>query len=179
MKRKNLKFLPAHVTHLEMNERINFSASAPVGMTLALMRAKNCPVHFYRYLYERVGKAHHWNIRRKQNDDAVAQIIQSNETVLHILYVDGCPAGFAETNLRMMPAVAEILYFGLMVEFQGRGLARFFLADVIANAWDQDPQKLIIQTNTLDSPRALQLYQKLGFEPVRTQEVMVECWADD
>jgi uncharacterized caspase-like protein len=70
----------------------------------------------------------------------------------------------------------EILYFGLMPEFQGRGLARFFLSGAIDAAWANDPKKVTIHTNTLDSPRALQLYQKLGFVPVSWSEEVVEPW---
>jgi hypothetical protein len=35
-----------------------------------------------------------------------------------------------------------------------------------------------IHTNTLDSPRALQLYQKMGFVPVGWSEEEVTPWAD-
>lgn len=174
---KTAKFLPARVTYLEMTEWRSGHVSTPLGMSLALMRAEHCPIHFYRYLYEQVGRAHHWKIRRKQSDEEVKRIIQSKETVLHILYVDGCPAGFAETDLRKLPQ-AEIIYFGLMADYQGKGLARFFLSEVIAAAWDKGATKLVIQTNSLDHPRALQLYQKLGFRPVRTADVEVECWPD-
>lgn len=177
-KNKKQKFLPARVTYLEIAEPHMHNVSAPSGMALALMRAEQCPVHFYRYLYKQVGQSHHWNVRNKQSDEEVLRIIQSENTILHILYVGGCPAGFAETNLAH-PLQAEIVYFGIMADYQGRGLSRFFLSEVIATAWDQRISKLVIQTNSLDNPRALQLYQKMGFRPVGTAEIKVECQWDD
>jgi len=175
---KTAKFLPARVTYLEMTERYPHNVSAPLGMALALMRAEHCPIHFYRYLYKQVGRPHHWKTRRKQSDEEVTRIIQSQDTILHILYVDGCPAGFAETNLRNMPQ-AEVVYFGIMADYQGRSLSRFFLGEVVAAAWDKGIDKLVIQTNSLDNPRALQLYQKTGFRPVGTADVEIEYWPDD
>lgn len=169
-------FLNARVTHLEMTARPQNTVPAPLNMQLAIMRARQMPVHYYRYLYEQIGKAHHWNVRRKMSDSALKQLIQSEDTVIQILYSEGCPAGFAETNLKELPNVAEIVYFGLVPDYQGRGLSSFFFNEVLLSVWGNNPEKVIIQTNTLDSPRALQLYQKCGFTPVSYNDVMIEQW---
>ena len=79
-------------------------------------------------------------------------------------------------DLARAPESAEIEYFGLMPDFQGRGLSKFFLSCAIHAAWQHDPAKLVIQTNSLDSPRALQLYQKMGFVPVGTSQAEIEAW---
>jgi GNAT superfamily N-acetyltransferase len=75
-----------------------------------------------------------------------------------------------------LPEAAEIVYFGLIDDFQGRGLGKFFLNEGISAAWAHGPEKVTIHTNTLDSPRALQLYQKMGFVPVGWSEEVVEPW---
>ncbi|PRD41289.1 N-acetyltransferase [Phyllobacterium phragmitis] len=168
--------LTARITYLEMTEHSTVSVPTPVGIRLAIMRASDMPVHYYRYLYEQVGKPHHWMMRRKQSDAEVSATIHAETTEIHVLYADGSPAGFAELNLVRMPEEAEILYFGLVPDFQGRGLGRFFLAETIAAAWSRGPQKVTIHTNSLDSPRALQLYQKMGFTPVSWSEEDVETW---
>jgi GNAT superfamily N-acetyltransferase len=168
--------LIARITHLEMTDRSAISVPTPSGVKLAIMRASNIPVHYYRYLYEQVGKPHHWMLRRKQSDAEVAAAIHAPTAEIHVLYVDGCPAGFAELDLSLMPDEAEILYFGLIPEFQGRGLGSFFLSEAIALAWSHGPGKVTIHTNTLDNPRALQLYQKMGFVPVGWSEEEVEAW---
>lgn len=169
-------FLKSRVTHLEMYERPQIRVPSPLNMQVAIMRAYQMPVHFYRYLYEQIGKQHHWNVRRKMTDEALKDLIQSENTVVQILYIGGCPAGFAETNLKELPKSAEIVYFGLVPDYQGRGLSYFFFNEVLHSAWDANPEKVIIQTNTLDNPRALQLYQKSGFTPVSYNDVMIERW---
>lgn len=168
--------LVARITHLEMSARQAVPVPVPSGIRLAIMRAGNMPVHYYRYLYERVGRKHHWMMRRIQTDAEVAAAIHAETTEIHVLYAEGCPAGFVELDLSALPANAEILYFGLIDDFQGRGLGKFFLSEANSAAWAHGPEKVTIHTNTLDSPRALQLYQKMGFVPVGWSEEVVEPW---
>jgi GNAT superfamily N-acetyltransferase len=170
------KTLKARVTHLEMTAPPGKPVPMPLGPRLAMMRVGSIPLHFYRYLYEQVGRPHHWSLRRNCSDAALAEALHGPTTEIEVLYVDGAPAGFFELDLSRLADEVEILYFGLMPEFQGRGLARFFLSGAIDAAWANDPKKVTIHTNTLDSPRALQLYQKLGFVPVSWSEEVVEPW---
>ena len=164
-----------HVTYLEMTAPSSVVVPVPAGIRLAIMLAENMPVHLYRYLYEVIGKPHHWMLRRMQSDEKVASVIQAEETRILLLYVDGCPAGFAEMRLNM-PESVDLLYFGLVPDYQGRGLAKFFFSEMLAAAWSHNPQKLRLETNTLDSPRALQLYQRMGFAPVSTSEDVITLW---
>ncbi|WP_273792986.1 GNAT family N-acetyltransferase [Brucella anthropi] len=168
--------LTARITHLEMSTRHLIQVPVPSGIRLAIMRAVNMPVHYYRYLYEQVGRKHHWMMRRVQTDAEVAEVIHADTTEIHVIYADGCPAGFVELDLSSLPEAAEIVYFGLIDDFQGRGLGKFFLNESIATAWAHGPNKVTIHTNTLDSPRALQLYQKMGFIPVGWSEEVIEPW---
>ena len=168
--------LTARITHLEMPAQPAQRVPMPVGPRLAVMRARNMPLAFYRYLYEQVGRPHHWLLRRNLDDAALAAAIHAPTAEIQVLYVDGSPAGFFELDLARSPAEAEILYFGLTPDFQGRGLAKFFLSEAVFAAWAQAPERVVIHTNTLDSPRALQLYQRIGFSPYAFSEEVVEPW---
>ncbi|QND53232.1 GNAT family N-acetyltransferase [Phyllobacterium sp. 628] len=170
------KILKTRVTLLEMEERSGISVPMPASFKLAIMSAKQISLPFYRFLYEQVGKPHHWFVHRNLNDEALTAIIHRDSVDIHVLYVDGSPAGFFELVLNQQPGVAEILYFGLIPEFQGRGLAKFFLSEAISTAWMSNPKKVIIETNTLDSPRALQMYQRMGFKPVGFADAEIEAW---
>lgn len=169
--------LTARITHLEMHAPPAHRVPAPSGPKLALMRAEAMPLHFYRYLYELVGRPHHWLLRRNISDAQLAEAIHNETTEIEVFYIDGCPAGFFELDLASLPEAVEIRYFGLVPDFQGRGLSKFFLSSAIFAAWAHEPRKVTIHTNSLDSPRALILYQKLGFSPVAWSEEEVEPWA--
>jgi GNAT superfamily N-acetyltransferase len=127
-----------------------------------LLWARKPSVHFYRYLYEAVGKPHHWVDRRRMSDDTLARVIQHDDVHIYVMYCDGCPAGYFELDF-CSPPDAELAYFGLLPEYVGRGLGTYLLSAAIDMAWSRPITRLWVQTNTLDHPRALPLYQKLGF----------------
>lgn len=63
----------------------------------------------------------------------------------------------------------EILYFGLMPSFIGKGYGKYFLQWVIAKAWSYKPEWIQLNTCTLDHPHALGTYKKAGFTEVRKE----------
>src|SRR6266852_1982602 len=68
------------ITYLEMRARPNMPRlPAPLGK-LALMRADNCTVSFYRYLYETVGTPWLWYERRLLADAALVFFIAKPTT---------------------------------------------------------------------------------------------------
>src|ERR1700748_2939004 len=88
--------LPAPVPYLGMESRPSPMAPPAPHMKAALLKCKNPPVHFYRYLYNTIGQPYFWVDRRKLSDAALAEIIQHPQVELYVLYADGCPAGIAE-----------------------------------------------------------------------------------
>ena len=158
------------VTYLEMTERPKMPPVPPPARTkVALLRATQPTIAFYRFLYDRVGAAWLWWERRVMDDLALAAIIHDDRVEVYVLYVDGVPAGFAELDRREGPDIT-LTFFGLMPEFIGLGLGPFLLHSAIDIAWSYQPKRLLVNTNTLDHPRALPLYQRLGFHPIRRQE---------
>lgn len=170
------RLLQTRITHLQMTEPTHWHQPAPLKPRLAMMCAPNIPLSFYRYLYEQVGKPHHWSLRRNMDDERLAQEIHAETTRIHVLYADGSPAGFFELDQSALPDCNEIVYLGLAPEFQGQGLGRFLLSEAIAAAWEERPACIRIQTNTLDNPRALGLYQLAGFVPCGWEEDEIEAW---
>lgn len=171
----DLAELAVRITHLEMTAAPTRRPSVPSGMRLALMRADPVPPAFYRFLYEQVGKPHHWLSRRNLDDAALAAVLAGPVEVT-VFYLDGAPGGYFELNLAHLPGWVEITHFGLMPHAQGRGLSRWLLGEAISAAFAHKPASVILQTNTLDHPRALSLYQRAGFSPVGWQETTVQAW---
>jgi GNAT superfamily N-acetyltransferase len=150
------------VTYLEMFERPPpRPLPAPLGR-LALMRAEQCTVSFYRYLYETVGTPWLWFERRQMSDAALGAELEKPTTEIFVLYVGGVPAGYFELDAAE-PRQTELCYFGLMTEFIGRRLGPFLLNAAIEQAWSRPIERLWVHTCTFDHPRALPLYQRAGF----------------
>lgn len=170
--RQSSKRIPTVVTFLEMLERPSSVAPAPRGK-IAIIRAEHPPVHFYRYLYDTIGRDYFWVDRKKVDDTQLGAIIENPLVELYVLHVDGNPAGMAELDFRRS-GIGQLAYFGLMPEFVGRGLGVFFLHQADLLAWSKPITKLLVNTCTLDHPRALPLYQRLGFRPYSREERFVE-----
>lgn len=127
-----------------------------------LLRARKPSAHFYRYLYENVGRAYHWVDRRRMSDETLVAIVQNDDVHIYVMYCDGSPAGYFELDFRSPPD-AELAYFGLLPDYIGKGLGTYLLGAAIDTAWSRPITRLWVHTNTLDHPRALPGYQRQGF----------------
>jgi len=162
------------ITYLEITERPSHPhVVAPQGMKLALMRARQPNVAFYRFLYNTVGGPWLWYERRALDDAALSQIITDERIEIYVLYVDGAPAGYAELDRRQPPDI-ELAYFGLMPDYIGKGLGRYLLTWAIDTAWSHEPKRLWVNTNSLDHPKAIALYQRCGFQPYKQEKRLFE-----
>ncbi|HZT88790.1 MAG TPA: GNAT family N-acetyltransferase [Stellaceae bacterium] len=150
------------ITYLEMFARPAAPRLPAPAAKLALIRAEDCPVGFYRYLYETVGTDWLWFERRLWSDAALAAEITRPTTEIFVLYAAGVPAGYFELNAAEARET-ELNYFGLVPEFIGRGLGAFLLQAAIDRAWSRPLDRLWVHTSRFDHPRALPNYQRAGF----------------
>jgi ribosomal protein S18 acetylase RimI-like enzyme len=154
------------ITYMEMTAPpTRPSVPLPPGKH-ALLRVDQPTVAFYRFLYNTVGEHWLWTDRRRLSDEALLAEIDHPEVELTVLYSGGQPAGFVELDRRKAPVVS-VNYFGLLREFIGKGLGKYLLNWAIDQAWSYGPEKLIVDTCSLDHPRAIGEYQRAGFRPVR------------
>ncbi len=165
--------IPMTVTFLEMNARPTLPPPPQPRGKVALLKCEKPPVHFYRYLYDTIGADYFWVDRKKLTTEALADVIGDERNQLFVLYTEGSPAGMAELDFRKS-GTCNISYFGLMPEAVGRRLSSFFLHHVVMNAWAASIARLTVNTCTLDHPRALPLYQRLGFGAYSREERFVE-----
>ena len=129
---------------------------------LSVIQSKKPTVAYYRFLYNTVGHDYNWHSRGRRSDSELAALVQDPRNEVHVLHVDGTPAGFAELD-RRKPVEIELIQFGLTPEFIGHGLGKWFLAWTVEKAWSYKPQRFWLHTCTLDHPAALPNYLKAGF----------------
>jgi hypothetical protein len=149
------------VYYLEMLAPTHRSVSAPQN-GLTVLHVQSPTVGYYRSIYDTVGKDYHWRSRKRLSDAALGEIIHDSRDELHVLHVNGTPAGFAELD-RRQPDEIELVQFGLMSAFIGRGLGKWFLQWTINKAGSYQPRRLWLHTCTLDHPAALPNYLKAEF----------------
>lgn len=161
------------ITYLEMRERPGGRRIPAPLEKLALMRAENCTVSFYRYLYNAVGERWLWFERRLIDDAALAALISKPTIEIFVLYVRGVPAGYFELDTAA-PRETKLCYFGLIPEFIGRGLGPYLLQAAIDQAWSRPIDRFWLHTSTFDHPKALHTYQRAGFVVYARRQVSFE-----
>jgi GNAT superfamily N-acetyltransferase len=176
--RKPAAPLKTTVTYLAMERPPAGHYPLPVNVQAALMRTRDIPLHFYRYLQFRTGRAYHWVYRLRLSDEALSALVHAPRTSVDVLYLDGAPAGFFELA-QDDDGTVDLAYFGLMPHATGRGLGKWFLRQAIDAAWMLQPERVTVNTCTLDHPAALSLYQKLGFTPAGQTETFIQPLSDE
>ena len=177
-KDKAVEALDVRITELEMTAPPKQSLPVPVNIQTAIMRVPEIPLPFYRFLYLQVGKRWNWVDRLRMSDADLTGVLHDKRNAVTVLYVNGAPAGFFEL-LQVDEDIVELSHFGMFENALGLGLGKWFLLQTLYAAWNSNPQTVRVATNTLDHPRALQLYQRFGFSPVSTHDATVQPLSDE
>ena len=167
------------VTYLEMTQPPSYPyPPMPTGGPTVLLAADNPPVWYFLNLYDAVGAEYEWTDQHKYSHDKISEFLHAPEVTLYTLMRTGWPAGFFILDGRTA-GQCELAYFGLTPDAVGLGLGKYLLHTAILMGWEMPGvEKMILDTNSLDHPRALPLYQKAGFSPVR-QETHVRVLTRD
>ena len=155
-------------TYLELTERATSEAPVAPDPNASIERVADCPASFFRYLYVEVGRAYHWRDRLGWTDELVRDRLADPSVSLHLLSVAGAPAGYFELQRHPDHSV-EIVYFGLLPEFIGRGLGRYLLGEAVAEAWRLGASRVWLHTCSLDDKAAMPNYLARGFRPFKTE----------
>lgn len=71
-------------------------------------------------------------------------------------------------GLMCVPPVGDIQTIGVLPEFEGRGIARAMLDELIAEAVRRGAQEMMLEVSA-NNPRAQNMYQRYGFEHIHTR----------
>lgn len=160
------------VTYLEMTERPSLLVP-PLPGGVRLVRVTDPPVWFFLSMYDAVGRDYEWRNRFEQAErdpDGLTAFVKSPDVEMWVAYANGYPNGFFVLD-RQVPGNCELAYFGLVPEAVGGGLGGVLLKTAISYGWSAPgTTRMTVNTCSLDHPRALPLYQKMGFRPIRTEE---------
>lgn len=159
-------------TYLEMTSPAGLQPSREHPDAAFAERA-SCTVEHYRELYRQVGEAWNWRDRLVWSDAQVAQHLALPTVRIWELSVRGDTAGFFELQQHEDMAV-EIVYFGLLADYFGRGLGGAMLTRAVREAWALGAERVWLHTCSLDSPSALPNYRARGFREFRHETYTAE-----
>jgi GNAT superfamily N-acetyltransferase len=155
--------LPITITHLEM-VRADWSERGRAPDIAVAIEAVEAPTAaFYRELYDRVGRPWLWYERRLLSDAALQALLAEPGHEVHVARHDGDLVGYFELG------GDELVFFGLTLPYIGQRIGPWLLDRAIERAFARGAARLMLNTNTLDHPKALGTYRKAGFHSVRSE----------
>lgn len=154
------------IYYLKMNKLPNTYSLDNDGLSLLKIER---PISIERYLelYKEVGDNYQWTDRLQLSKHQLSQVINNSKTSIYLLNFEDRTVGFSE--LVQENNYVELLYFGLLPNEIGKGFGTLFLRKIIEKAWTLHPQWVQLNTCSLDHPKALSLYQSLGFVIQKTK----------
>ncbi|MGQ1788126.1 GNAT family N-acetyltransferase [Saccharicrinis sp. GN24d3] len=161
----NYTTVPSEVYFLKMEEKPTLRENN-IENTSLIEIAKPIDISWYRELYSEVGKNFNWLDRLFMDDAELYSKINSSKTHIYTLNIKQKHAGYCE--LVEEGDHVEILYFGLLPDFIGKGYGRYFLNKTIELAWRFSPKHIQLNTCDMDHPNAIHNYKKAGFVLYKT-----------
>jgi len=141
---------------------------ARAAAELVVTRAELPSPQLGRFLYTAVGGDWYWSGRLGWSYERWLAHLDRPEVQTWVGAVQGTPAGYVELE-RHPDSGVELVCFGLLPEFVGRGLGGHLLTEGVRRAWAMGAGWVWLHTCTLDGPHALANYQARGFRVVRRE----------
>ncbi len=162
--------------HVEIADPAGFRPARPGRIDYEVRRSHVPMPELNRFLYATVGADWHWYMRLGWSYAQWEAYLNRPEVGTWLAYVDGTPAGYFELEWQA-PRSVEIVYFGLLRPFIGRGMGGALLNDAVRTAWafggefldaaeagGRADVRVWLHTCSLDHPGALANYQARGFQ---------------
>lgn len=156
------------VFHLEMRER---TALRPSRLISGLLVEEVDPPdpEINRQYYRLVGSAWCWTDRLSWSQNDWRNYVDRDVLKTFVGILDGVEVGYFELEVQDSGNV-EIVYFGLLPYYIGKGLGGSFLSAAVEHAWELPGSKRVwLHTCTQDHKHALGNYKARGFKIFKTE----------
>jgi GNAT superfamily N-acetyltransferase len=163
------------ITYLEMTAPDQLVPGRPPPTPLAVERLDPASLPLLRSTYARIGAPHGWFGRLAWSDQRWEAWLSRPGVQPWIARVGGEVAGMVELELQPGGDV-EIVVFGLVPEFVGRGLGGHLLTSGARLAWEAEhpegapTRRVWLHTSSRDHPNARPNYERRGFRAFRTEQ---------
>jgi len=156
------------VWHLEMTDPGQLRPAYESEPELEYRQSRVCLPGFGLFLNNAVGAAYHWKMRTRWTDQDWHHFWERPELQVWVAYLDGTPIGFFELEADG-EGNTEILKFGVIAEFVGKGFGGRMLTHAVRLAWESGAERIWLHTCSLDHPHARNHYEARGFQLFKTE----------
>lgn len=166
--------MPEHFTfYLEMNSKEELT-EVNSNNELSIIEAEIDDFRLNKFLYQHVGEPWGWVDKLTLPDDVWVSYVENPGLRTWVAYYRGAIAGYFEL-CKADNGDVEMVYFGLLEKFIGKGFGGYLLSEAIKKAWHEcEARRVWLHTCTLDHPSALHNYQARGFKVYKKEQGLNE-----
>lgn len=161
--------MPETRRYLEMTSPSELRAAPEPREPVSIARQDPPDPEVNRQLYVAVGQDWRWIDRLVWTDDQWTAYVHSPYLETWVMRLGGEAAGYFELEVAR-DRDAQIMYFGLVPGFIGRGLGGYLLTMAVRRAWESGAKRVWLHTSSLDHPNALANYLARGFRIFSVEE---------
>jgi len=154
-------------TYLEMTDRGQLRRAECTDPLFCVSEEASGDWRLNKSLYEQVGAKWQWVDKLHWTDEQWRAYATSPGIRTFIARYGGATAGYFE--LSEENAEVEIIYFGLLPLYIGKGLGGALLTRAIEEAWKLNPRRVWVHTCNLDHNAALENYKARGMIVYKTE----------
>ena len=159
---------PVAITHLEQRSPAELRVKAAPRPDAFVARMPVPIPELNRFFYTAVGGPWYWLDRLPWTYADWLRYLDRPEQETWVVNVSGTPAGYFELE-RQPGGDVEIVYFGLLPAYTGKGLGGWALSEAAGRAWAMGAERVWVHTCDLDHPGALANYLARGFRPFKVE----------
>jgi GNAT superfamily N-acetyltransferase len=148
------------VTWLELKDLSRPPEPQPQGLSLRRLLAADAALH--RQIYREIGEPWLWSGLLQKSEAEIADYLGDGAILSFAAFSAGKPVGLLDLEAAPGEGV-EIVYFGLIPAFTGRGTGGWLMGEAIRIAREAGHQRLWLHTCNFDHPKAVAFYQRQGF----------------
>ena len=160
-------------THLELRTPAELRPARPPAEAARLVRRDPIRVADYLELYSLVGAPWLWRDRLVWSAEELERYLALPSVHVWSAHVEEETAGYFELQQHRDTSV-ELMYFGLVPAFMGRGLGGWLLTRAAQESFALGASRITLNTCTLDAPQALPNYLARGFRIVREDQYLLD-----
>lgn len=95
-------------------------------------------------------------------DEQLGAVVRDPRVEVYAVRESGEEAGLLELDFRT-PGECELVFFGLLQPYIGKGAGRWLMTRAIELAWSHSIDRFWLHTCSLDHPAAFEFYRRSGF----------------
>ena len=164
--------IPVQRNFLELKDLKNLKTN-PINKNKYLVKKIKPDFQLNKFFYKQVGKKHRWIDRLSWSDEKWYSYISNQNLETYVISENYDLAGFFELLYNPELKETEILYFGLLEEYIGKGIGGYALSVAIKKSFEKNIKRVWLHTCTLDHPNALKNYIARGMTVFKKEKINI------